>query len=78
MHTQEVRDVGMVIERLAPALMLVDTELVYQLLRHPIRIPNHHVGTHQQFEHLTSLQLLATAQARPLGSADAFVCTLVY
>ncbi|MOA50093.1 hypothetical protein D3C78_1730680 [compost metagenome] len=46
-YPQEVRDIRVIIERLAPALVLVDPELVDQHFRHAVRVRNHHVGTHQ-------------------------------
>ncbi|MNR38495.1 hypothetical protein D3C85_1566040 [compost metagenome] len=46
-YSQKVRNVGVIIERLAPAFMFVDTKLVDQHFRHAVRVRNHHVGTHQ-------------------------------
>ncbi|MOA36955.1 hypothetical protein D3C78_1585150 [compost metagenome] len=46
-HPQKVRNVRVIVERLAPAFVLVDTELVDQYFRHGVRVRHHHVGTHQ-------------------------------
>ncbi|MNF92818.1 hypothetical protein D3C84_754740 [compost metagenome] len=46
-YAQKVRDIWVIVERLAPAFVFVDPELVDQHFRHAVRVRNHHVGTHQ-------------------------------
>ena len=46
-YPQEMRNIRVIIERLAPAFVFVDAELVDQHFRHAVRVRNHHVGTHQ-------------------------------